>query len=384
MKWVDSLRKLKNKLFSATAFPTDIDSFLSELDILESDEMNEYEKSYCAYRLKNKYLDIKKVVKILKKVVYSFAFVFFAPVIYFHNFNKGSQKAGVIYYEISNNEGILPYNYSIRDDLVIVRMGQGLCLDKTARGIINECFRYSRGNLAYMFEVLYSLANYSYIVNRYHPKEIVTTYEASPIVAILTYYCHLNKVKHTNFMHGEKLLSHCNMLGVFDEMYIWDGYYKELFIKLKYKCEKYTIYNPWKLEPLPTATEQVDYKFYLKNETDESIKKIAKIVNILIQKDFSVKIRPHPSQIDELVHKKCFPAALIESSKETSILQSIANTKSAISQYSTVLFQAYIYSKEIVIDDISDKKTFNTLKKMGYIMLSKEIRLLSEILYVEV
>lgn len=374
----NKLRKINAILFKPIVFPNNVNMFLNELNAIQFDNENYLLRSYKAYKINNIYSDRMPVLKNLRTFLYGFGFiVYLLKCLACHKPNKIENKS-VVYYKISNNDNIIPNFYLDSDSFVVCDMIGGMYLDKEAFKILKECLVICRGNLAFLFQVLFPLGNYSYIVNKYNPNEIITTYESLPTVSILTYYCRQKGVKHINFMHGEKILSQNNTMGVFDVMYVWDEYYVELFKKLKYLCKSYIIYNPWIVQNLPEKTEKIDYTFYLNYEDTKTLHKIAGYADSLISKGNIVKVRPHPSQYDEVVHKRLLPASILENSRDIPILQSIANANTAVSRFSTVLFQAFSYGKRIVIDDCSNKKEYEKLKSTGYIMFSKKHELLSE------
>ena len=380
IKIVHHIRKIKNILFSSKIFPNDTDKFLNELKVLEVDKLNVFQRSYCAYKIRDRYTDIRKEVRFIKLIVYNCLFVSLWAMILLFKIRIEIITKKMVYYKISNNENILPNNYADSKYLETIEMGEGFYLDNEAKRILIKCMKYSKCNFAYLFEVLFSISNYAYIINTYAPQEIITTYESSSVSPILTYYCNKNGIKHTNCMHGEKILLHCNVLGFFDKMIVWDEFYKELFIKLKYQSKSFEIYNPWIVNNLPFPRNSIDFTFYLNHESKINIEKIKKYVKILLKRGIKVKVRPHPSQFFEIKKMQCFNADILEDSKEISILQSIANTKFAVSRYSTVLFQAYMYGKEIIIDDLTDAESYEQLKKLDYIMVYKEHKLLSKII----
>lgn len=106
---------------------------------------------------------------------------------------------------------------------------------------------------------------------------------------------------------------------------------------------------------------------------------LADVINKLALKGLKVIIRPHPSQIEEIL-KEYNKIDYIENPKDISIFDSINKTDKIVSRFSTVLFQAYSMNKKIVIDNVSDIEQYNKLKEVGYIMIEKEHELLSDIL----
>jgi len=120
--------------------------------------------------------------------------------------------------------------------------------------------------------------------------------------------------------------------------------------------------------------------FYLNYESKESLEILADVINKLALKGLKVIIRPHPSQIEEILKKNIIKIDYIENPKDISIFDSINKTDKIVSRFSTVLFQAYSMNKKIVIDNVSDIEQYNKLKEVGYIMIEKEHELLSDIL----
>lgn len=379
MSFTNKLRKLKNNFFNATAFPNNISEFRRELESMDIQEMNYVERSFTSYRIKVKYSDLGKVAKVLKKAIYGVGFIILLPYIFSQTRPKQEMDARVIYYKISNNKGIIPKGI-LKLNPITAKMGIGFFLDDKAKAILKQSVTSSKMCVAFLFEVLFSLANYSYINARYSPEIIVTTYESSPVTSILTKYCRENNILHYNIMHGDKFYSHVNTLGEFDVMYVWDNYYELLFRKLKYDCIKYRLFNPWNDIALPSSNSKHDFTLYLNRETNVSIKKSIEVAENLAKRGYAILVRPHPSQLEEIKEKKLISEDMLENTKDISIFQSLANTRGVISMYSTVLFQASFYGKNIVIDDITDRETFHRLKDVQYIMLNKPHTILSDII----
>ena len=379
MSLVNRLRKIKNNLFYASAFPNDIDAFKSELDLLNITSMNLIMRSIASFKIKYKYSDIKGYIKVIKKIFYGVGFLVYQPYIFLQKKPRTESHVKVAYYKISDNEGIVP-DEIVKMNMICVKMGSGLYLDNTARRILKESKRLSKMNLAFLFEVIFSLANYSYINEKYSPDIIVTAYESSPIASILTQYCREKNILHYNIMHGDKFFSHVNTLGEFDLIYVWDEFYKSLFRELKYNCKQYKIYNPWYSIPNLIPTFKHDFTFYLNREGDDALKKCVQVAKAIRKKGYTILLRPHPSQMKEIKDGAIIPDEMLEDTREVSIYQSLSNTSGAISLYSTVLFQASLCGKEIIIDDVTNKKAFDQLRSVKYIMMNKPHKRLSIII----
>lgn len=377
-KIVAKIRYIKGILFGTSAIPNDISGFVETLSNIDETDLSEYERSWYAYRLADKYVDYPNHSVVLKRIIYTLML----PFTYFGITHKKNdlniEKKDVVYYCISNNRGILPKKYAQLSELKAVSMGEGMMLDKEAREVLIESLKLCKGKLYFMMEEMLALANYSYICNKYQPNEIITSYESFYANSVLTSYCHKKNIVHTNFMHGEKLLSPFNVLGNFDNMYVWDEHYLRLFQRLKYRTNNFIIENPWKENQLPSPTGLVDYTFYLNLENEKSLHFIVDIAQRLNASGKTVRIRLHPSQIKEERLKRIVPKSMYDNDIKD-IFQSIANANYVVSKYSTVLFQAYSKGKKIVIDDVSNPEEFRKLKQLDYIMLEKEHLLLSSI-----
>lgn len=376
-KIINKIRYIKGIIFARTAFPNQFDAFYKTVKAFDKDSLSEIEKTWEAYKVIDKYVIYVYHTKLLKKIIYTFAFPFIYCVVSHKKITDKAKKTDIIYYQISDNQGILPLKYKNNPNLIKVAMGEGMFLDDEARNILKESFKISKGNLCFLMEELLALANYSYICNKYNPTEIITTYESCYANSVLTLYCHKKNVMHTNFMHGEKLFSPLNVFGCFDMMYVWDEYYESLFQQLKYSVKYYEIENPWEKVILPKPNCLIDYTFYMNYETKKTLTYTVKIARELQNKGYSVRIRLHPSQLKEKKLISIVPTFMIDNG-EKNILQSIANTNYCVSRYSTVLYQAYSCRKHIVIDDITSEQEYKKLREQKYIMLNKEHLLLSK------
>ena len=74
-----------------------------------------------------------------------------------------------------------------------------------------------------------------------------------------------------------------------------------------------------------------------------------------------------------------FKDVLIEMQSEITLEQSLGNTAYVIGLATTVLFEAEVEGRKIVIDDISNKSLFNNLNARRFRLLSHEHLLLSEL-----
>jgi hypothetical protein len=183
-------------------------------------------------------------------------------------------------------------------------------------------------------------------------------------------------------MHGEKLYYMRDSFFRFDECYVWDDYYRELFIKMRAAQSQFKVAVPPSLlfPNNTTVSKEKDYTYYLGWESGETLKSIVLAMNDLEKNGYKVAIRPHPRYTNLNEIRNYAPELEIEDNNIITIEQSLMRTNNAISVYSTVLNQAYNNGIGIVIDDISDKEKYEKLEERQYIMINKPHKLLSSLL----
>ena len=255
-------------------------------------------------------------------------------------------------------------------------------LNRTGKKYLLKIWRRYPFSWYFILKTVLKLRYYCYVIDSFRPQAIIVCNEYSFTSSALTQFCRMNNVQHINVMHGEKLYFIRDSFFRFDRCYIWDPYYKELFCRLRAEPDQFVVEVPESLSFVRdgSAEKSVDYTYYLGGEKGETLKKIVDSLAALQQKGKKTAIRPHPrySPLDEL--REIAGGMEIEDNKALSIEDSLIRTKNAISLYSTVLNQAYGNGVQVVIDDVSDQGRFSKLKELGYIMLTKNNRLLSEVL----
>lgn len=254
----------------------------------------------------------------------------------------------------------------------------GFSLNKQDRKIIMQLLHKYPFSWLFVLKNILKIGKYSYMIKKYNPRVIVVCNEYSFTSSMMTFYCKERGVKHINVMHGEKIFTIHDSFFHFDECYVWDIYYKELFTKLKANKNQFIISIPDAFNIDICCEKKYDYVYYLANENEKAMKIIIRIMKEL--KHFGhVRIRPHPRYTNMNMLYKLNNSIEIEDSGKISIEMSLARTKNVISLYSTVLNQAYYNNIPIVIDDCSNIKKYQKLIEVGYIGLAKEHLLLSDV-----
>ena len=231
-------------------------------------------------------------------------------------------------------------------------------------------------------KLILKLSQYSHAIAKYSPKAIICCSEFSFTSPIMTEYCHSRGVKLINVMHGEKLYFMRDAFAKYDEYYVWDQFYMDLLQSLRADSKQFKIALPTSL--VISETELVnklnDYTYYLASETEEILQKIAANMGTLKSKGFVISIRPHPRYSDMNLLLKYFSEFTIENTNDVNIELSLKQTRAAISLYSTVLNQAYHSGVTVIVDDISNKDSYEKLKELEYIMINTEHKKLSQIM----
>jgi hypothetical protein len=233
----------------------------------------------------------------------------------------------------------------------------------------------------FILKCMIKMAIYSNVIHKYKPKAIITHNEYSFASSVLTMYCGKLGVEHINVMHGEKLFNIRDAFVEFDRFYVWDKHYENLFTQLR--AEK----NQFKVEFPDALCLNIDNKekyvhiitYYLGGE-DES--ELTSINNDLLSLEIPLNkicIRYHPRYSDINIIKKIFRGYVIENPNEVDIEKSLSMTKYVTSLYSTVLYQAYVNGKKVVINDLSSPRKYELLDNLNYIMIRKPHIKLSEL-----
>lgn len=233
----------------------------------------------------------------------------------------------------------------------------------------------------FVLKSIMQIASYSPRITRYHPDRIIAHQEFSFCSSLLTDYCHNRGVKHINVMHGEKMLYIRDTFFHFDECYVWDIHYANMFIKMKADSTQFSIAVPPSLT-IDTAANQnasayADYKYYLAADNEYQIKSIVASMSFAKREGKTVKYRIHPRYTDLSVLKKYVSEDEIELPKEVSILESVSNMEHAVGSFTTVLLQAHLSGKKVLLDDVTYAERFQQLKEYDYILAKDDIERLS-------
>ena len=222
----------------------------------------------------------------------------------------------------------------------------------------------------FQLKLLLKLSFYSYMIHCYRPRAIVVHGEYSFTSSVLTGFCQYNHVAHINVMHGEKLFYIRDSYFRFHRCYVWDEFYKNLFLSLKAEASQFIIAIPPSLrinqKPDPRADSFADYKYYLANYSEEEIKSIVRSMDFVSKKGQKVVFRPHPRYSDVQLLRKVVSENCIEYPSKVNIIDSIANCDHVVGSFSTVLLQGYCTGKDVILDDVTYWKQYELLREYKY------------------
>lgn len=234
----------------------------------------------------------------------------------------------------------------------------------------------------FVLKAMMNVVRYSDMIRRHTPSVMIEFGEFSFSSSILTAYCHQYNVKHIDIMHGEKLWFIRDAYFHYDECYVWDEYYTNLFRSLKAEPTQFRVALPPSLqidtEAYSNPSVYANYKYYLALYSEEQIAGIVRSMVFAKRDGKTVKYRPHPRYSDIELLRKYVTENEIEYPTKVDILESVSNLQYAVGSYTTVLSQAYFSGKKVILDDITYRQQYEDLKKMKYILSEKQCEVLSQ------
>lgn len=234
----------------------------------------------------------------------------------------------------------------------------------------------------FALKCLGKIAIYSFFIRHYTPRAIIVHAEYTFTCSVLTLYCERHNVIHINVMHGEKLIYIGWSFFRFSECYVWSEHYRSLLIDMGAEISQFKIEVPpgLKIDVTTNFKKQyyADYKYYLQVYTEDQLKSIIDSLAFVESRGKTIKFRPHPRFSDVALLEKYVGKEKIEYPKDVNIMSSVASCKCAIGYCSTVLYQAYLCGKVVILDDMTYKNGYAQLKNHRYILSNSDIPTLSK------
>lgn len=294
------------------------------------------------------------------------------------------KKNDVGYQDVIPEELLNVYaNHKESPELIGLIKFSNLVFCEEAKEILKKTIKRRPWDFYYIFWAGKELSKHSFCLLNYNPEATAVYIEerniASPLIRELY---ESSGRKYISFMHGEYLLQLIQSFMGFTEYYVWDKQYVDNFKNiLRCSIGKYVIYTPQKLKKkymFEKIESSVFCTYYFSGESRKSILKLKEIFDELSNSGHLCLIRPHPRYSDlNLIHS-LFMDSVIENPSEVSIESSLGRTKYVIGLATTVLSEAYVEGKTIVIDDLSDPDKFNNLSERKFLPLQRPHILFSE------
>lgn len=351
------------------------------LDQLGNVDHDDLERSYLQYRCQVASLSVFR--KIFLNVI-SLPYPFLALYWLFKGFlfclqkKQSELQLGVAVY-LGFYDYVIPE--SLREKYQIIRCkNRSMLLFRDLLFLWKEgiCFRFL--SPYFCAKVLFKVAMYRGILSIESPELIIATSEYSFTSSILTRYCELEGRRHFNVMHGEKAFHIRDSYFRFHRCFIWDEHYRSLFLRLKAYPDQFIVELPRAfLKQYGNSHSSLGrLTYYLASEKGAQLEVIRNTLKVL-QSRYNVFVRPHPRYSDFRTVRDLFNMFGFEDPYQVGIDVSLESSEVVAGLCSTVLYQAYLGGKQVVIDDVSDPAAFQKLTEIDYIMLNKSHVLMSEL-----
>lgn len=192
------------------------------------------------------------------------------------------------------------------------------------------------------------------VVEIHSPKQVYCSNEYSFSSPSCFRVCHERNIELINIMHGEKVYDIVDAFNIYHRIICWHQRYEELFRKLRWSFGDVMICCPFNLDQT-TRLDRTSYDntwnfnaeicYYLQGDVDE----VKSTILFLASRFKKLRLRPHPKYTSKKISENICDVHL-------DVNDSIRFYEYICSAYSTVLFQAHMLNKKVLIDDLS--KTF--------------------------
>ena len=361
----------------------------SQLDFLnkQKNPNDDYDRAYLQYKCQM--FMMSTPIRVISNLGSAFAIIPF--IIYlrlrYHNINN-EKKVDAVFVENGMDMGIIPDSITkLYKQFQVCSFTETGCLGSKECKLLRKSMSKHPLSPYMNMKVAMKVALYCGIIKKYQPKAIISYCETSFASALTTMYCEVQNIKHINVQHGD-FLKNIKFSGFrFSTFYVWDEHYAKMFRDLGNTSTPYIIETCKNLTRVLSNQEQqnktfeYDITYYLGDERYKQMEIVASELQLLSKMGYKCKIRLHPRETSESEAMELFNGAIqIEKPREISLSESLRTTKYVCSQYSTVLLQAYFCKKKIIIDDCTDKASFEKLKEVDYILLNVQHDLLSQLI----
>lgn len=342
-----------------------------------------FERSYKQYLCQNYFKNKTKIVGL--NVISAFVL----PFLLFYNLLKNARKIQAEFVDalgdFQNFEEVIPRELSTIYKINNRVWFSGSSLSNSDLFFIWKVIFLYPFSPFFSLKIAYKISRYSFMIKKFQPRAIIVHNEFSFTSSILTEYCNMKGIKHINVMHGEKLFFIRDSYFNYDQCYVWNEFYKNLFISLSAAPLQFILAVPPSMKfdcnDFLDSSLYADYKYYLATCTEQQIKSIIASMQFAKKLGKRIVYRLHPRYSDISLIEKYISKENIEYPDRVSIQASISNAGKIVGSYTTVLNQAHAVGKHIIFDDVTFLFQYKKLKGYKYIFSERNenIQLLSEI-----
>lgn len=340
-----------------------------------------FSRSVWQYQSQSRLLETKR--RLVLNLVSALAFPFLILFSVFMRVRKGahfSQKSAVYFeptLEMLPNSLLSGYQISLSTS--------ELALTKEDLKFLYRLFCEAPFSPYFLFKNAFKIAHYRAQVLRCQPRALICASEYSFTSSCLTEWCRAQDIQHINVMHGEKFFHIQDAGATFDRIYVWDQHYARLFHDLHISATEWHTEVPKSFADLKAGSvisqkkkENLVLKMYLQIPDKKKWAHLASFLKLLLP-EYHVIVRPHPRWRESKLLRQCFENFQIEDSATHPFHASLSEADGVISGFSTVLFQAHLLGKKVIIDDLSDPLLFARLKELDFLPLRRPHVLMSHL-----
>jgi len=369
MSIIGKLNNFKIKVFNKSSYkPYTTDEVLDYINSFP-EPVDYMERSYFQYLCNSKLYGVKKSVSFIRNLACFFPFWFLL-------LRKGvsgvAESCDHVFISDEYKMNIIPAKY--KESFQQVRRSQGWLLGKQERRIVSELWEKHPFSYYFLLKNLIKLANYKWAIETYKPKDILCSCEYSFTSSVLTEYCRTCHLKHINLMHGFNIVDLKCPFSTFDVMSIWDDFFIDAYKTMRCGTTDFEIEKPdcVKLNKYEVVNEKPVLKYYTQNYPKKIVPVLRRLVKTAEENGMKLEIRCHPSYPFEKEDAAGFPDSTFEDNRKIDIERSINGADYVIARNSTVLYQAALLDKRILIDDVSLPEEYIESRKKGAFLWETE------------
>lgn len=260
-------------------------------------------------------------------------------------------------------ESSIPYIY--KENMIHISIDAPGSLTREDKRFLIYVWRKHPFSFFFLLKTLIKISVYSEGIRKYKPKRILCTSEASFPVAILTNYCENKGIEHINFQHG--LLAYKSRIAYsrFSKQLVWEKCFENALKEMHDDSKVFQIVQPEAIRYSSDKTNEVSGRitYYLQEIDRDLLVKLSSLYADFHNHGMKIVFRPHPLFNDIKLIKEYLPNAEIEDLSVITIDESLNKTEYVIARGSTVLYQAKLMNKKVLIDDISMPESFKYMKQ---------------------